>query len=40
MGSGVILGFTAEISQIPRGPGLGGLAKLFLYLGGLEKIGC
>ena len=39
MGRGAILGLTAEISQISGVAGLGGFAKLFIYLGGTGKIG-
>jgi len=34
------LGMLAEIRQISGVPGLGGFANLFLYLGGIRKIGC
>jgi hypothetical protein len=37
---GAILGLTAEISQISGVPGLGVVVNLFLYLGGIRKIGC
>lgn len=37
---GVILGVSAGISQLSGVPGLGGLANLFLNLGGIRKIGC
>jgi len=39
MGSLVILGLTAELSQISGVSGSGGFAKLFLYPGGTGKIG-
>jgi hypothetical protein len=37
---GAILGVSSEISQISDAPGLDGVVNLFLYLGGIRKIGC
>jgi hypothetical protein len=34
------IGVLAEISQITDAPGLDGVVNLFLYLGGIRKIGC